>query len=213
MAVALAVVALATPAHGMTIDEEPFGETSDVPSFVLEIDDPADQAAEECVEEEDEAEEEAEEVEEEAAEEEVECEAEAEDASPFPPEECLLRTARARAFSNTEQDKLRLAIHYTALVPIEVSVEYRLEGGKGTLRLREARRHFSQHGVFRTSETLNEAQMTKVRAARDFAVQFHIPDAPTYCNRYYERRLSIRHSGAHHRLAWLQSDSIFGPGA
>jgi hypothetical protein len=138
-----------------------------------------------------------------------ECEAEAEDAGPFPPEDCLLRTARARVLASPEQGKVDLTLHYSFSVPTSVSVTYRAKGGKGALQLGGATRRLSARGELRLSERVSESQMAKVSAARDFSIQLHVPVAPSACNRFYTRRLAIKHARGK-QLVWSQSDSIFG---
>ena len=56
----------------------------------------------------------------------------------MPPPECLLRTARARLFTYPAHEKVRLAIRYTSYAPADVDVEFRLSGGRGSLKLGEA---------------------------------------------------------------------------
>lgn len=157
--------------------------------------------------EEDECEESGEELEDEEGNVEV-CEGKGE-TSAYPPEECLLRSARARVFTFTAHDKIRLVIRYTSFAPADVVVSYRLSGGKGSLSLGEARDHFSKKGLFRITEKLSKAQGAKVRAARRFTVSLDIPAAPDFCHRYDTRHLTIRRT-IHSQVVWFQSDSIFG---
>lgn len=138
-----------------------------------------------------------------------ECEAEAEDAGPFPPEDCLLRTAKARVLASPEQDKVDLTVRYSLSTPTSVSVTYRAKGGKGALQLGGVTRRLGARGQLRLTERLNELQMAKVRAAHDFSVQLHVPAAPAACNRFFSRRLAIKQT-RHKQLVWSQSDSIFG---
>jgi hypothetical protein len=143
-----------------------------------------------------------------AEEDEEDCEEEA-DESRFPPEECLLRTARGRLFTYSTQNRVRLVIRYTAFSPAEVIVDYRLAGGRGALRLGSAHQRFAKKGLFRVSERLTDAEMDRVRAARRFTVSMTVPEAPRYCHRYDTRHLTIKRS-LHNQLVWFQSDSIFG---
>jgi hypothetical protein len=206
LAVALAVAALATPAHGGTADEAAFADSGpEASSFVVDADESGDEFEVECVEEDEESEA-AEEVEGEGDEAEEECDAEAQVTDSLPPEECLLRTARARVFASSAHDRVRLVLSYTALSPTEVTVEYRLRGGKGSLRLGEVSKRFGQRGVFRASATLSEPQMDRVRAAKSFEVQLHVPGAPAFCNRYYAKHLTIRHGGSS-QAVWSEADS------
>ena len=210
LAVALAVTALATPAHGLPGEEASFTDSGpEASSFVVDTGEPGDELEEECFEEGEESEsEEAEGVEGEGdeGEETEECEAEAQGGKLLPPEECLLRTASARVFTSAAHDKVRLVLRYTALAPTEVAVDYRLKGGKGSLQFNEARKHFATRGVFRANETLNEAQMNRVLAAKSFEVQLRIPAAPALCNRYYSKHLTIKRGGPSHTV-WSEPDS------
>jgi hypothetical protein len=126
-----------------------------------------------------------------------------------PPEECLLRTARARLFVYSAQSRVRLVIRYTAFSPTDVYVDYRLSGGRGPLRLGTAHQRFARSGLLRINERLSDGAMDKVRAAKRFTVLMNLPQAPRYCRRYDIRHLTIRRT-VHSQLVWFQSDSIFG---
>jgi hypothetical protein len=139
----------------------------------------------------------------------AECEEERAADSRVPPEECMLRTARARLFTYSAQNRVRLVIRYTAFVPADVYVDYKLTGGKGTLKLGAAHQRFAKSGLFRLTERLNDAEMDKVRAAKRFTVVLNLPEAPRYCRRYDTRHLTIRRT-VHNQAVWFQSDSIFG---
>jgi hypothetical protein len=120
------------------------------------------------------------------------------------PPECLLQTASARIFTQTARDQISLVIGYTSSVPANVTVAYRLKGGKGALNLGQTKHHFSRQGVFRITDKLNDSQMEKVRAARDFEVRIRIPSAPGYCRSYYTRHLDAKHK-THGQVVWFQS--------
>jgi hypothetical protein len=126
-----------------------------------------------------------------------------------PPEACLMRTARARLFTYSSQNKVRLVIRYTAFSPADVYVDYRLSGGKGSLKLGTAHQHFAKSGLLRVNQHLSEGEMDKVRAAKRFTVKMAVPQAPRYCHRYDTRHLTIRRT-VHSQVVWFQSDSIFG---
>lgn len=176
-----------------------------------ELSAPAIQALEEWDEEaEEEAEEAADEEEGEAFADEDE-EEEDEATGPFPPEECLLRSARSRVLAYPGQDEVKLMVNYTALAPVNVAVNYRLAGKRGSLRFRQAKRHFARHGVLRLTAHLDEAKMERVLSATSFTVDFDVAAAPSSCRRFHTRRLTIRRGGQN-QMAWLQSDSPFGIG-
>ena len=109
-------------------------------------------------------------------------------------------------------NKVRLVIRYTTYAPADVDVGYRLSGGKGSLKLGEAREHFARRGLFHLTEKLSKAEMARVRAARRFTVELDIPAAPSFCRRYETRHLTTKRS-AHGQVVWLQSGSVFGAGS
>lgn len=125
------------------------------------------------------------------------------------PAECLLRTARARVFTDAERESIRLVVHYTSFSPAEGLVEYRLNGSKGALGLGESREHLETHGALRLSEKLGRLQMAKVRAAKRFTVDLEIPAAPGFCRRYDTRQLTVKRS-VRGQSVWFQSGSVFG---
>jgi hypothetical protein len=147
--------------------------------------------------------------EEESGEEVAECEEEEAEDSRVPPEECLLRTARARLFTYSSQNRVRLVIRYTAFAPADVYVDYKLSGGKGSLKLGTAHQRFAKSGLLRVNERLTDGEMDKVRAAKRFTVLMTVPEAPRFCRRYDTRHLTIRRT-VHSQAVWFQSDSIFG---
>jgi hypothetical protein len=126
------------------------------------------------------------------------------------PRKCVLRVARARVFVFTKHDKVRLVIHYTSYRPAQVTVGYELKGAKGPSRLGSATDKFKKAGVFRLPETLSDAEMAKVRAAKSFEVSFAIPKTPQSCGRYYTKHLTIKQPISN-QTVWFQSDSRFAP--
>ena len=120
-----------------------------------------------------------------------------------------MRTARARLFTYSSQSRVRLVIRYTAFAPADVYVDFKLSGGKGSLKLGTAHLHFSESGLLRVNQHLGDGEMDKVRAAKRFTVQLNVPQAPRYCRRYDTRHLTIRRT-VHNQVVWFQSDSIFG---
>lgn len=138
-----------------------------------------------------------------------ECEEEEANDSRVPPEECVLRTARARLFTYSSQNRVRLVIRYTAFDPGDVYLDYRLSGAKGGLKLGTAHQHFERRGLLRVNQRLGENAMSKVRTAKRFTVVMTIPAAPRFCRRYDTRHLTIRRT-IKSQAVWFQSDSVFG---
>jgi hypothetical protein len=130
-------------------------------------------------------------------------------ASGKPPYECVLRTARGTVAVQEAQSKLRLQLAYTAFGPAPATIEYRLRGGRGSLRFGAGRRHLSEGGVVRDTATLSRAELAKVVAGRAFTVRVLVPGVPGYCSRYSSRQLTTRRVGAA-SVTWLQSGSVFG---
>ncbi|HEY6550413.1 MAG TPA: hypothetical protein VIY71_04350 [Solirubrobacterales bacterium] len=93
---------------------------------------------------------------------------------------------------------VRLTIHYTSYAPSNVTVNYWLKGGKGSLQLGETKRHFARQGVFHEAAHVSDRAMTKVLAARAFIVQLGIPAAPSFCQKYSTQRLTAKHVAGGH---------------
>jgi len=150
------------------------------------------EASEECEAAEEEGEEEIEECEEKAA-------AEA-------PEQCILSSAEATVSALGGQDKVRLAIRYTATAPAQVAVEYGLHGSKGSLFMGQSRKRFGVRGVFRETENMSAAEMAKVAGAKDFTVQLFAVHAPHYCRHFFDRDLTVRHA-VPSGLTWIDPEA------
>jgi hypothetical protein len=114
------------------------------------------------------------------------------------PPECLLHTAEAHVAASATNGVVRLAIHYTSYSPANVSVDYWLKGGKGSLQLDETKRHFGRQGTFHEDARVSDRAMGKVLAARVFIVQLDIATAPSYCAKYSTQRLTAKHVAAGH---------------
>jgi hypothetical protein len=114
------------------------------------------------------------------------------EAATLPPTECLLRSAAARVVTSTPHDSVSLTVRYTSYAPSEVSVDYWLKGGRGSLQLGKARERFAEKGLLRLSEHLSARAMAKAQAARAFIVSLDVPAAPPLCDRYAIRRLTVR---------------------
>lgn len=121
------------------------------------------------------------------------------------PAECLLSTVEAMIFASGNSDKVRLQIRYATTSPTAVAIDYGLHGAKGSLFLGSERKRFGRKGVLRLNSTLTEAQMTKVMAARDFAVRLRVPAAPRWCQSFFDRHLDVRRATPR-GLTWLSSE-------
>src|SRR5262249_54128897 len=142
----------------------------------------------------------------------VECEP-AEDSTesgPYPPEECLLRSARARVLSSPSGSRLRFVVGYSAVVPTRAYLDIEMRSGGTSSGLGVVRRHLGRSGVLRLRESLDAGQMERARDATDFLLTIDIPSTPSYCERYFTRHLELRRT-VHGQPAWFQSDPVFGP--
>lgn len=97
-------------------------------------------------------------------------------------EQCVLDSAKAAVTVNPGKRRLRLSVHYKALKPVAVDVETSLQGPKGAMRLRTEHARFRRSGVYRETFALPEKQLKKALAAREFAVELHVVDAPASCD-------------------------------
>jgi hypothetical protein len=121
------------------------------------------------------------------------------------PPECLLSSAEATVFAAAGKNQVRLQVRYRTTAPTDVSLDYGLHGGKGSLYLGGERKRFSNHGVLHLTRSLTAAQMAKVMAARNFTVRLRVPAAPGYCQAFFDRQLDIRRATPS-GLSWQQSE-------
>lgn len=123
-------------------------------------------------------------------------------------EACLLSSASATVSASSATNKVRLVVRYTAFVRAVVGVDYWLRGSKGPLTLGKDMKRFETTGVLRLTESLSDEQMAKVIAARDFTVRLRPVNAPSYCERRFDKHLTFKHTTAA-GLTW--SDSASAP--
>lgn len=121
------------------------------------------------------------------------------------PEECLLRSAHARLVASDSRKGVRLTVGYTAYEPTAATIDYRLEGGKGSLHLGAAKRHLGRSGVIRLTKTLGDLEMARVEAADHFTVRLHIAEAPADCRRFETKQLIVTHT-SERQIVWSQTD-------
>jgi hypothetical protein len=133
----------------------------------------------------------------------IECEP-AEEAAPADaaPEECLLRSARARVIQASE-GRLRLIVHYRAVIPTRAYVELRMRTGGETFSLGLVRRPLGRSGRLRLNETLSAEGVKRARGARDFLVTLDLPSAPDHCRGRLTLRLSERRTIRGHSV-WIE---------
>lgn len=125
-----------------------------------------------------------------------------------PPPECFLSSADAAVTADLDHNKLRLAVRYTAYDPATVAVDYWLRGGKGPLTLEGGQKHFGRRGVFRSTQSLTDAQAKRVAAAMSFTVAVHPVNAPDACNSYLDQHLAVKRAVAGGAM-WVDDESTF----
>ncbi len=121
------------------------------------------------------------------------------------PEECLLRSARARAVASLSSHSLKLTVGYTTYQPTAATVDYSARGGKGSLHLGAAKRHLGKSGVIRLSRKLSDGDMTKVQTAGNFSVRLHVAGVPRNCRRFEIERLTVKRVSKR-QAVWSQRD-------
>lgn len=139
----------------------------------------------------------------------LECE-EAEGVGPRAPEECLLRTARARVVSSPSRNRLLMIVRYSTVEPTHAYLDFQMRKGAESLDLGVVRRHLGNSGVLRLTETLGDVRMERARDASDYLLTLDVPTAPSYCQPFFTRLLSLRRT-VHRQTVWFQSDPAVGP--
>jgi hypothetical protein len=124
-----------------------------------------------------------------------------------PPPACFLSSADAAVSTDLVHGKVRLAVRYEG-TPATVAVDYALRGGRGGLNFEGNQEHFGASGVFRTSQSLTEAEAKRVAAAKSFTVTVRPLNSPRSCNSYLDQHLSVRHAAPGGSL-WVDSESTF----
>ena len=112
-------------------------------------------------------------------------------------ERCVLQSASASVDAARKSGKVRLTVRYATYAPAAFSLRYSLRGGKGGLRLGNARAEFGRSGVFHDVVRVGDRKMAKVLAAREFQVELRAQGAPGSCR----QRLTVQRHGAS-RLHW-----------
>lgn len=119
-------------------------------------------------------------------------ECEIDDSTSAAPQECLLTSTQATISVTPNKDRVRLQVNYTTSESIEASVAYGLHGSKGSLYLGGEKERFARQGVLRLTKTLTETQMQKAVAAKGFTVRLRVPEAPGYCQSFFDQQLDVR---------------------
>lgn len=96
-------------------------------------------------------------------------------------EECVIGDATAKLAPHPGNNTVGLAIRYESFAPATVVVEARLRGAKGRLRLGAEHAHFRRAGVYRDNFLLNEREMERALAAREFTIELQALNTPRYC--------------------------------
>ena len=133
-------------------------------------------------------------------------------AARYPPEECLLRTARARVVSSPSRNRLRFIVRYTTVDP-DAGLP-RLPDAQGradSLDLGVVKRHLGRSGVLRlTRDPRQRPDGAGPQTPATILLTLDIPSAPSYCQPYFTRRLALRRT-VHGQTVWFQSDPAAGP--
>jgi ribosomal protein S19 len=103
----------------------------------------------------------------------IENEEEGEEA--YPPEECLLRTVRARVVSSPSHNRLRFIVRYSTVVPTWAYLDFEVHKGHDSFALGIVKRHLGKSGVVRIDENLGSDQMEKARNASDYLLTLDSP--------------------------------------
>lgn len=112
-------------------------------------------------------------------------------------EECVIKDATAKVAASPGNDTVRLTIHYKAFEPAAVAIDARLRGSKGGLHLGADHARFRRTGVFHDSFGLSKKEMVRALAAREFAIELHAVNTPSYC-----RMQLTAHRGGSRTLLW-----------
>jgi hypothetical protein len=107
-------------------------------------------------------------------------------------ERCVLVSASASVNANPAGGKIRLTVRYTTYGPAPFSLRYSLRGGKGALNLGSTKARFGSAGTFHDVVAIDDRELPKVLAAREFEIELRAKKAPGSCR----ESLTVQHRGA-----------------
>ncbi|HYH54858.1 MAG TPA: hypothetical protein VD761_12085 [Solirubrobacterales bacterium] len=93
----------------------------------------------------------------------------------------MLESASASVDPNPASGKIRLTVRYTTYGPAPFSLRYSLRGGKGALNLGSTKARFGRAGAFHDVVQVDEDQLPKVLAAREFQIELRAQKTPGSC--------------------------------
>jgi hypothetical protein len=112
-------------------------------------------------------------------------------------EGCVLEDATGAVAVNPGNDTARLTIHYKTYKPSAVAIDTRLRGNRGGLHLGASHARFRRAGVFHDSFGLNEKEMARALAAREYAIELRAVNTPPSCALHL-----TTHRGGARKLLW-----------
>jgi hypothetical protein len=107
-------------------------------------------------------------------------------------ERCVLESASASVSANPDSGKIRLTVRYSTYGPAPFSLRYSLRGGKGALQLGATKARFGLSGAFHDVVRIDEEELPKVLAAREFQIELRAQKAPGSCR----ENLTVQARGA-----------------
>jgi hypothetical protein len=116
-------------------------------------------------------------------------------------EECALRTSGARVVIAPALARLQVLLTYESESPVEASIDVRLSGGGGSLRLHRVRRRLSAAGRLQLTRHLTARQVRRARPASRAVVELRVAGTPANCRRYQVEQLGGRRL-IHGRSVW-----------
>lgn len=128
------------------------------------------------------------------------------------PQQCVVKTARARLLLNTSNRQAGLTTKYKTYSPAKnvVSIFYaKMKGGKRVL-LGQSTTNFKTAGTVKVVKPIDKATWKKVKKAKSFAMQLKVPHVQAICNQYLTKPLTIKKVFSGNPV-WFQWDALFSP--
>jgi hypothetical protein len=106
-------------------------------------------------------------------------------------ERCVLESASASVDAN-RNGRIHFTVRYSTYEPASFSLRYSSRGSKGALNLGSAKAKFGRAGAFHDVVRVDDRELTKVLAAREFQVELRAQKTPGSCR----ERLTVQRRGA-----------------
>jgi len=129
------------------------------------------------------------------------------------PQQCVLKSGRARAFVYAKQNRVRLVYPYKSYKSASnvTATLFAVLKQHKLVQLTSKTLNLKKQSVIRVIKNLPKSVMTQVHQAKSFQVQLHIPNTVASCSRYLTKQLTVQEK-VDGQFVWFPTDVSSFPG-